>query len=64
MRDLWGVLKMTCVNCESDFVCNHCGICAQCGLDNDSDEAEELKKEVENDRIHPTTSIRRYKSDC
>jgi len=35
---------MSCLKCESDFVCSHCGVCNQCGFDNDSREAEELKK--------------------
>ncbi len=33
---------MSCPKCESDFVCNQCGICNQCCFDCESDESKEL----------------------
>lgn len=38
---------ITCVRCDCDVVCKYCGICPDCGLDQDSPTAERLELEKE-----------------
>ena len=37
--------RFVCPDCDSEYICNQCGACQQCGLDVDSDEADDIEKE-------------------